>query len=87
MKRTPSKAIADKCKDCIYDESNGGTWREQTENCTVTKCPLYEHRPISLGAKKAISNEKFNALSDDEKEAEITRRKQIGERLQKNKLR
>ncbi len=46
------KAINDKCKDCTYDERNGlGTWRQQTELCTVKICPLWEVRPRS--AKKA----------------------------------
>ena len=35
------------CKDCIYDETNGGTWRQQVEDCTVTKCALYLVRPVA----------------------------------------
>ena len=53
MKR-PSmrKAINEKCKECIYDPLSGlGTWRQQTEGCTSTDCPLYELRPRS-GPKK-----------------------------------
>lgn len=42
------KAINEKCKDCIYDpQSGGGTWREQTQNCADTTCPLYPYRPMS----------------------------------------
>jgi len=42
------KSINDKCKDCIYDPLSGlGTWRQQTEGCTATECPLYEVRPRS----------------------------------------
>lgn len=42
------KAIDAKCKDCIYDPSAGlGSWRQQTEGCTSTACPLYHLRPVS----------------------------------------
>jgi len=36
------------CKHCIYDKVGGeGTWRQQVEACTSTKCPLYPVRPVS----------------------------------------
>ena len=42
------KTIDKMCKYCIYDTIGGdGTWRQQTEACTDTYCPLYEVRPIS----------------------------------------
>lgn len=40
-------AINAHCKDCCYDPSNGGTWREQVENCSVKNCSLYLVRPIT----------------------------------------
>lgn len=43
MSRT--KAINDFCKECIYDKSEPGTWREQVELCNCTTCPLYGYRP------------------------------------------
>ena len=45
--KTPSlrAAINENCKSCIYHESNGGTWRQQVEACTVTSCALYAVRP------------------------------------------
>jgi hypothetical protein len=47
MSRT--KAINDKCKDCIYDSHAPGTWREQVELCTSEKsCPLWPYRPITV---------------------------------------
>ena len=49
-RHTPSlrKAINAMCKSCIYDSSNGGgTWRQQVEACAVTRCALYEVRPVS----------------------------------------
>ena len=44
---TPMAAIRAKCKDCIYDEKNVGTWRQQVQGCTSTDCPLYPLRPLS----------------------------------------
>lgn len=61
-KKTPSlrKSIDAKCKDCTYDESNGlGTWRQQTELCTVTRCPLWLVRPMSSGVKKEVCTEEL----------------------------
>lgn len=42
-----AKAVNQHCKDCIYDPSNGGNWRQQVEACSVTSCALYPIRPIS----------------------------------------
>ena len=53
-KRSLRSAINAHCKDCIYDPTkNSGleTWREQVEACTVTKCSLYEVRPVSKPRK------------------------------------
>jgi len=80
---TPQQAINAKCKDCIYDDQAGGTWREQTEGCEISSCPLYELRPVSAATKKQRSEERFNALSESEKLLEIEKRKAIGERLGK----
>lgn len=47
MSRT--KAINEKCKDCIYDPAVSGTWREQVELCTSEKsCALWPYRPITV---------------------------------------
>ena len=43
-KKRPSMraAIDAMCKHCIYDANSGaGTWRQQTEGCTSTTCPLF----------------------------------------------
>jgi len=40
-------AINAKCKDCTYDKAIPGTWREQTENCTVKVCALWPVRPMT----------------------------------------
>ena len=54
------QAIADKCKDCIYDPLAGGTWREQVESCRSTRCALWPVRPITvatLNANRKKANE------------------------------
>ncbi len=53
MARIPEKpvrkslraAINAKCKECIYDPHDSGTWREQVERCTGYSCPLFDLRP------------------------------------------
>ena len=35
------------CRDCIYDKTNGGTWRQQVQACTVNECALYQVRPVT----------------------------------------
>ena len=55
------KAANDKCKDCIYDKSVSGTWRDQVEACACTDCPLWPHRPLSgasIKAKRAAASGK-----------------------------
>ena len=52
MSRT--KAINEKCKDCIYDTAVKGTWREQVELCTSEKsCALWPYRPITMATLNA----------------------------------
>ena len=52
-KRSMRAAINAYCRECTYDDAfkGGGTWRMQTEACTVTKCPLYDFRPVSKPRK------------------------------------
>ena len=44
---TRQKAIEEKCRECIYDELDEGTWRMQVEQCQLTDCALYQYRPQS----------------------------------------
>ena len=44
---TRQKAIEEKCRECIYDELDEGTWRMQVEQCQLTDCALYPYRPKS----------------------------------------
>ena len=36
-----------KCKECIHDSTQEGTWRKQVENCTSYNCPLFQVRPLA----------------------------------------
>ena len=38
------KPIDEKCKDCIYDPTVPGTWRQQVALCTAKTCPLWRIR-------------------------------------------
>lgn len=69
------KSCNEMCKRCIYDKTDKGTWRDQTEACTVTSCPLWEHRPVSMAtqierrkAKKGgkIDSTLVNDVDDDD---------------------
>lgn len=66
-RRSMRKAINDYCKDCTYDDQfkGGGTWREQVEACAVTKCPLFEFRPVSK-PRKANEPDILDYTDDEE---------------------
>lgn len=44
------KCIAEKCKECIYDPTEQGSWRHQVENCTITSCALHPVRPLTVAS-------------------------------------
>jgi hypothetical protein len=45
------KAIAAKCKDCIYDQAIPGSWLSQVEACTSVKsCALWPVRPLTIAS-------------------------------------
>jgi hypothetical protein len=52
------RAIENHCKDCIYDESEKGSWRQQVENCRETACHLWEVRPVTIGTREATREAK-----------------------------
>ncbi len=41
------QAINDKCRSCIYDESNVGSWLVQVTLCSCRDCPLFKVRPVT----------------------------------------
>lgn len=74
------QAIADKCRDCIYDSAVPGTWREQVEMCRSEKtCALWPYRPITVATMNKTrkeNNEQAAKISsildglDDEEDGE-----------------
>jgi len=42
---TRKKAIFEKCKECIFDPLEEGTWVKQAQNCEITSCALHPYRP------------------------------------------
>ena len=47
IRKSKRKAIDAKCKDCMYDHLDGGTWRQQIDGCWDIDCSLWWHRPTS----------------------------------------
>ena len=43
---TRAEAIAAKCKECIYDPEEDGTWRRQVKACAIESCALHQYRPM-----------------------------------------
>ncbi len=69
MSRT--KAINEKCKDCIYDPAAPGSWRSQTENCrSETTCALWPYRPITIETMNARRKADKVTSNEDTDEAE-----------------
>jgi len=64
---TRQKAIEAKCKDCIYDSLAGGTWRQQTEECAATECPLHPYRPVTQAKKKERAEARVQAMSEGDR--------------------
>ena len=63
------RAIDSKCRDCIYDPLDRGTWRQQVELCGCSDCPLYEYRPLpatSLEPSKNRVKTGLNSISEGE---------------------
>ena len=49
---TRGDAIAAKCKECIYDELDEGTWRQQVKACDIESCALHRYRPMPYKPRK-----------------------------------
>lgn len=59
------KCIEQHCKNCTYDQKQEGTWRAQTEACTVRTCALWAVRPITM--ETIIANRKNRGIEVDVK--------------------
>jgi len=62
-KMSKTKALNEKCKQCIYDPAIGGSWRAQVEDCTTSSCPLWQHRPCTT---KTISIKRLDKVGKGE---------------------
>ncbi len=55
------KAINNKCKDCIYDKFDKGTWRGQVSACLSDDCALHPYRPVDSATKaERLTNSSVN---------------------------
>lgn len=82
---TMRKAVEAKCFECIYDPLDTGTKHQQVEDCTSPNCPLYDYRPISGPTKQRLKQERYDAMSDKEKQAYDLKADEARERLAKAK--
>ena len=71
MKLSPLKAIHAHCKGCIYDPKAGGSWVEQVEACTVTKCELYDHRKLTSKTRAILREKELAMLSPEQRDIAI----------------
>ena len=53
---TRQQAIDAKCKDCIYDPEDVGTWRQQVERCELADCSLWQYRSKSRSKMPDIAD-------------------------------
>jgi hypothetical protein len=53
---TRQQAIEAKCKDCIYDPCEEGTWRQQAERCELMDCALWPYRPKSRSKRPHLAD-------------------------------
>ncbi len=83
---SPMKAIAAKCKDCIYDPLDNGRWTQQVEGCTSTDCALHEHRPVTAATKELRRQEKVANMSPEELEKYEAKREAARGRFDRNKM-
>ena len=82
-KLTRQQAINEKCKDCIYDRTQLGTWRKQTEDCIDVKCALFGYRPLTQETVRQNSLDRLNALEPAAKKKEIERRQVQASKIRK----
>jgi len=54
-----SKAIMEKCIECIYDPLESGSMRYQVERCEIPSCALYPYRPVSKPRRKTKTENKI----------------------------
>ena len=70
------KCVEQHCKNCTYDSTQPGSWRQQTENCTVVSCALWPVRPVTMESLLAARKDKKGEMDaliaglEDEEDSE-----------------
>lgn len=72
--------------ECIYDPTEPGTHLEQIENCEIKDCSFYNFRPITSKTKKEIKQERYDSLSQDEKDIIDFKNELFVQRINKKKI-
>ena len=55
-------AIDKECKNCTYDQSSDGSWRQQIHGCRGKSCELYKVRPLPTGIKHEVISSRRKAV-------------------------
>lgn len=82
-KLTPMKAIAAKCKECIYDEEamGAGTMLQQIEDCTAPDCALFSLRPVTVKTRQKRRQAEIDAMTPEQLQEHEKRVKLAKERF------
>lgn len=80
-KLTIKQAVEQNCFDCTYDPLDVGSKHQQTENCTITTCALWEFRPVTGATKKNRHAEKLEAMTPEQRRAYDLRTQEAAERF------
>jgi hypothetical protein len=61
---TRAEAIAAKCKECIYDPEEDGTWRRQVKACAIESCALHPYRPMPYKVRNHAVQPEYKTIRD-----------------------
>ena len=61
---TRAEAIAAKCKECIYDPEEDGTWRQQVKACAIDSCALHPYRPMPYKVRNHAVQPEYKTIRD-----------------------
>ena len=61
---TRQEAIEAKCKECIYDPLDDGTWRQQVKACAIDTCALHPYRPMPYKVRNQPVEREYKTIRD-----------------------
>ena len=61
---TRQEAIDAKCKECIYDPDEDGTWRQQVKACAIDTCALHPYRPMPYKPRNQAVQPEYKTIRD-----------------------